>query len=66
MRSGYTLKAEGSTRHFFATYVRGDLQYVEDQNYAWFTESRDLATAMALDLALRANVSFEVVPYAHA
>lgn len=48
MRSGYTLKAEGSTRHFFATYVRGDLQYVEDQNYAWFTESRDRALAAYL------------------
>lgn len=53
MKKGYVLKATNTTSHYFSTYIREDLQMVEDPNYAWFTESLDLASAMLIDLTLK-------------
>lgn len=64
-KQGFILKAEGSTRHFFGSYIKGEMQYVEDRDYAWFTADRDIASAMVLDLALRAGENFEIVPHVH-
>lgn len=63
--TGYILKAHGTTRHYFATFIRGDMQYVEDPDYAWFTTDRDVASAMVLGLAVRAGEEFEIVPHSH-
>jgi hypothetical protein len=64
-KQGFILRAESSTRYFFSSYIRDEMQHVEDRNYAWFTTDRDTANAMVLDLALRAGENFEVVPHAH-
>jgi hypothetical protein len=61
---GFILRAEGSTRHFFSAYIRNEMQYVEDRNYAWFTTDHHAACMMALDLLLRGE-HFEVVPHMH-
>lgn len=65
VRAGFILRAAGSSRHFFSSYIKGEMQYVEDRDHAWFTESRDVASAMVLDLALRADQEFEITPHTH-
>lgn len=62
---GFILKAEGTARHFFCSYVKGTMQYTDDRDCAWFTTHHDTAIAMALDLAIRAKENFEIFPYGH-
>ena len=64
-RLGFILKTEDSKHHFFSSYIRDEVQFVEAGNHAWFTMHRETADAMALELALQTGESFEVVPYAH-
>ncbi len=65
-RAGYILIAEGSTRHFFSSYIRHDgVEYVEDRNYAWFTQDRTVADQMATDLEVKTGQAFTVVPHSH-
>ena len=62
---GFILRAEGSSRHFFGSYIRNEMQHVEDRNCAWFTTHRETATAMALELTIETGENFEVVPHSH-
>lgn len=49
MRKGYVLRFAGSTR-FFQSLVRGNLVFVGEANYAWFTESLETACQMLINL----------------
>lgn len=65
-KRGFVLKAtDGLPRPYFYSFIRGQLNHVDNKDCAWFTESRDLANAMAADLYLRASVSYFVVEHIH-
>jgi hypothetical protein len=64
-KSGFILRAEGSTRHFFSSYLKNEMQHVEDRNCAWFTTDHNTAHTMVLELTIRTGQKFEILPHTH-
>lgn len=68
MKKGFILKSKKFTlgNYYVVSCIGGIMEYTSDPKEAWFTESRDLATAMSFDLMLnRKNEEFEILDFTH-
>lgn len=64
MRNGYILRAKGTSSSYFHNCIKS-LEIVTDRDYAWFTESLDVASSMIIDLYLRLEIEFMIEKYTH-